>query len=414
MMNGDDGAHELAEFTERIQHGSVTGRSLRDVRILDSTLREGEQSIGVSFTKRQRLQIAWMLDYFGVDSIEICPVVSESHRESLVEMRKAGLSANLVSHGRALPEDIDVGRACDVEWVAMYHSVSDIHLQSKLHVTRELALERSIRAIEYAKKCGLKLRFTLEDATRADPEYLARFVKEVSRAGADIIGIPDTVGIMTPEKMADLIRRVRSISGNRPIDIHCHNDLGLALANSLSAAEAGADQIHVTIDGLGERVGIASLAEVTMALRVLYHSGRSFRYEMLSELSDLVSTYTGRTPAPNRPIVGKNAYTHKAGTHLGAIIRNPMAYEVVSPKVVGNSRRLVFGELSGKNGAAFLLKILGVEPNVEMSKGVALGLKKLQRGDLFELGLDDQLESRALETDNDEEPSRRAALATSK
>jgi isopropylmalate/homocitrate/citramalate synthase len=368
------------------------------IKILDSTLREGEQSVGVSFTKRQRLQIAWMLDYFGVDQIEISPVISQSHRESLKEMKKAGLSAEIIAHGRALPEDIDVSRACDVEWVAIYHSVSDIHLESKFHITRETALERSVAAIEYAKSHGLKLRFTLEDACRSDTDFLLKFISEVSKAGADRIGIPDTVGIMLPQGMARLIALARTVT-DKPIDVHCHNDLGLALANSLAAAEAGADQIHATIDGLGERVGIASLAEVTIALKMLYHSERPFRYEMLSELSSLVSTYT-RSPVPfAKPIVGKNAYTHKAGTHLAAIIRNPSAYEIFPPRLVGNSRRLVFGELSGKNGAAYLLKVLGVHPTGELSKDIAAGLKNLQCGDLFELSLDDHLEAQALETE---------------
>lgn len=373
--------------------------AIQQVRILDSTLREGEQSIGVSFTKRQRLQVAWMLDYFGVDAIEISPVISDSHRESLVEMRKAGLSAQLVAHGRALSQDIDIARACDVEWVAMYHSVSDVHLRSKLHVTREIALERSIQAIEYAKSHGLKLRFTLEDASRADPEYLVQFLKAVARSGADRIGIPDTVGLMLPQSMARLIRLTRSVT-ERPIDVHCHNDLGLAVANSLAAAEAGAEQIHTTIDGLGERVGIASLAEVTMALKTLYQSERPFRYEMLSELSALISSYTNIPSSANKPIVRKNAYTHKAGTHLAAIIQDPEAYEIIPPKMVGNSRRLVFGELSGKNGAAYLLRILGVQPTAEMSKNIAAGLKNLQCGDLFELGLDDNLQAKALETED--------------
>lgn len=385
--------------------------SLGRVKILDSTLREGEQSIGISFTKRQRLQIAWMLDYFGVDSIEISPVISQSHRESLVEMRKAGLSAQLVSHGRALPEDIDIARACDVEWVAMYHSVSDIHLTSKLHVTREAAIQRSISAIEYAKSHGLKLRFTMEDASRADPEYLRYFIGEITRAGADRIGVPDTVGVMFPQGMARLIQLTRNAT-DRPIDVHCHNDLGLALANSLAAAEAGAEHIHVTIDGLGERVGIASLAEVTMALKVLYHSNRQFRYEMLSELSTLISSYTNSQLSPNRPVVGKNAYTHKAGTHLAAILHNPEAYEIIPPKEVGNSRRLVFGELSGKNGAAFLLRILGINPSPELSREIASGLKNLQCGDLFELELDDRLVSQAFEAERNISSSTPKILAS--
>jgi isopropylmalate/homocitrate/citramalate synthase len=368
---------------------------ISNVSILDSTLREGEQSVGISFSKRQRLQIAWMLDYFGVDSIEISPVISDSHRESLKEMKKAGFSAEIVSHGRALPADVDVALSCDVNWIAMYHSVSDIHLRNKLHVSREEALERSIRAVQYAKSHGLKLRFTVEDASRANPEYLRRFISEISRAGADRIGIPDTVGIMLPRGMKKLVRLAKE-STDAPIDVHCHNDLGLALANSLASVEAGADQIHVTIDGFGERVGIASLAEVTMALRLLYGVKRQFRYEMLSELSSLIASYSNAQIPVSKPLVGKNAYTHKAGTHLAAIIQNPETYELVPPKAVGNSRRVVFGELSGKNGAAFLMKTLGLEPTPESSQRLAHGLKNLRVGDLFELGLTDKMEAEAV------------------
>ncbi|MGA2875664.1 MAG: 2-isopropylmalate synthase [Nitrososphaerales archaeon] len=369
--------------------------NLKEIKVLDSTLREGEQSVGVSFTKRQRLQIAWMLDYFGVDFIEISPIISDTHRESLIEMKKAGFAAQIISHGRALLEDIDISRACDVEWIAMYHSVSDVHLRHKLHITREEALERSIKAIEYAKSYGLKLRFTLEDASRANPDYLKQFLAEVTKAGADRISIPDTVGGMLPSGMKRLVELARSVT-SLPLDVHCHNDLGLALANSLAGVEAGAEQIHVTINGLGERVGIASLAETTMTLRALYGIKRQFRYEMLSELSNLISNYTNTFVSPNQPLVGKNAYTHKAGTHLAAIIQNPQAYELIPPKLVGNSRRVVFGELSGKNGAAFLMKTLGLEPTLETSQKLANGLKNLRIGDLFELGLTDKLEAEAV------------------
>jgi 2-isopropylmalate synthase len=339
-----------------------------------------------------------MLDYFGVDAIELSPIISESHRESLREMHKAGFNAKIVSHGRALPQDVDVGRACDVEWVAMYHSVSDIHLRAKLHVTRQVALERSIQAVEYAKKHGLKLRFTVEDASRADPEYLTQFISQVSAAGADRIGIPDTVGIMLPQGMRRLIELAKSATC-KPIDVHCHNDLGLALANSLAGVEAGADQIHCTIDGLGERVGIASLAEVSMALRLLYGARRNFRYEMLSELSGLIANYSNTSIPNTKPLVGKNAYTHKAGTHLVAIVQNPEAYELIPPSAVGNSRRVVFGELSGKNGAAFMMKTLGLEPTQETSQKLAQGLKNLRVGDLFELGLTDKLQAEAIRAD---------------
>lgn len=395
VLNSNNGNGGEAAYYSRLLNEDGPKSSVPYVSILDSTLREGEQSVGISFSKRQRLQIAWMLDYFGVDAIEISPVISESHRESLKEMKRAGFSAQIVSHGRALASDIDVGLDCDVEWVAMYHSVSDIHLRNKLHVTREQALERSIRAVEYAKSHGLRLRFTFEDASRANPDYLSHFVTEISRAGADRIGIPDTVGVLLPRGMKKLIGLVRQ-SSELPIDVHCHNDLGLAVANSLAAVEAGADQIHVTIDGHGERVGIASLAEVTMALRLLYGSRRQFRYEMLSELSTLVAGYSNSQIPGDKPLVGKNAYTHKAGTHLAAIIQNPETYELVPPKEVGNSRRVVFGELSGKNGAAFLMKTLGLDPTADSSQKLARGLKNLRVGDLFELGLTDKMEAEAV------------------
>jgi len=391
----NDGYPVGASFYSNFLNSGDPETRVGNVSILDSTLREGEQSVGISFSKRQRLQIAWMLDYFGVDSIEISPVISESHRESLKEMKRAGFSAEIISHGRALTSDIDVALSCDVGWIAMYHSVSDIHLRNKLHVSREEALERSIEAVEYAKRHGLRLRFTVEDASRANPEYLSHFISEITKAGADRIGIPDTVGIMLPEGMKNLVKLARR-STVAPIDVHCHNDLGLALANSLASIEAGADQIHVTIDGCGERVGIASLAEVTMALRLLYGVKRQFRYEMLSELSSLIASYSNSQIPNSRPLVGKNAYTHKAGTHLAAIIQNPETYELIPPKTVGNSRRIVFGELSGKNGAAFLLKTLGLDPSAEQSQKLARRLKNLRVGDLFELGLTDEMEAEAV------------------
>lgn len=373
-------------------------KNMPQVKVLDSTLREGEQSVGISFTKRQRLQIAWMLDYFGVDFIEISPVVSEAHRESLIEMKKAGFSAQIISQTRALAQDIDVSRACDVEWVALFLSVSDVHLRNKLHITRSEAIDRAIRAIDYAKSYGLKLRFTLEDASRADPDFLKQILTEVTKAGADRIGIPDTVGGLLPSSMKKLIELVRGVTST-PLDVHCHNDLGLALANSLAGIEAGADMIHVTINGIGERVGIASLAETTMALRFLYGINRHFRYEMLSELSELIVNYTNTMVPPNAPLVGRNAYTHKAGTHLAAIIQNPQAYELVPPREVGNARHVVFGELSGKNGAAFLLRTLGLEPTPETSQKLAHGLKNLRIGDLFELVLTDELEAKAVSSE---------------
>jgi 2-isopropylmalate synthase len=373
------------------------------IRILDSTLREGEQHPGVSFTNKQRIQIAWMLDYFGVDQIEISPVISPDHKESTKTIIKQGLKADIVSHGRALKEDIDVSLSCDAKWVAAYLGISDIHLKDKLRITKEQALERAIETVSYAKKHGLNIRFTVEDGSRADPAFLIKVCKAIEEAGVDRISLPDTVGIMRPIGMYNFVKSVRS-EINTPLDVHVHNDIGFALANSFSACDAGADQIHTSIDGIGERTGIPSLAEVAVALHFLYKSPNDFRLDMLADLSRLIEQYTSIKPYDSKPIVGTSAYKHKAGTHLAAILKNPAAYEPIPPRVVGNHRTIVFGELAGKTGAGYLMSLLGIKKNNETAKNVAAGLKNLRMGDVLEIPLEDRLEKRII---NDEKGENR-------
>ncbi len=365
------------------------------IRVLDSTLREGEQHPGVSFTNKQRIQIAWMLDYFGVDQIEISPVISSDHREATKTIIKQGLTADIVSHGRALREDIDVSLACDARWCAAYLGVSDIHLRDKLRITREQALERAVRTVEYAKSHGLKIRFTVEDGSRADPEFLLEVCRAIEAAGVDRISLPDTIGILRPVGMRNFVKLVRGAVGV-PLDAHVHNDMGFALANAFSACDAGVDQIHTTIDGIGERTGIPPLAEVAVALTYLYKSPNDFRLDMLLDLSRLIEEYTSIAPYDSKPIVGASAYKHKAGTHLAAILRNPAAYEPIPPRAVGNRRRIVFGELAGKTGAAYLMSLLGLGRDEAQARDVALGLKRLRMGDLIEIPLENALEKKII------------------
>ncbi len=361
------------------------------IRILDSTLREGEQHPGVSFTIKQRIQIAWMLDYFGVDQIEISPIISNDHAEATKTIIKQGLSADIVAHGRALKEDIDVSLKCDATWVAAYLGISDIHLKDKLRISREEALDRAVKTVEYAKSHGLKIRFTVEDGCRADPQFLIKVCKAIEEAGVDRISLPDTVGVLRPTGMSNFVKTVRS-EVNVPLDAHVHNDIGFALANAFAACDAGADQIHTTIDGIGERTGIPSLAETAVALAYLYKSPNDFRLDMLVDLSRLIEQYTTIKPYDSKPIVGESAYKHKAGTHLAAILRNPAAYEPIPPRTVGQTRKAVFGELAGKTGAEYLMSILGLEKNVENAKNVANGLKNLRMGDLIEVPLENNVE----------------------
>lgn len=365
----------------------------KKIRVLDSTLREGEQHPGVSFTNKQRIQIAWMLDYFGVDQIEISPVISKDHKEATKTIIKQGLKADIVSHGRALKQDIDVSLDCDAKWCAAYLGISDIHLKDKLHITQDEALARAVETVEYAKDHGLKIRFTVKDGSRTDPEFLLKVCKGIEDAGVDRISLPDTVGILRPIGMYNFVKKVRDAI-DVPLDAHVHNDIGLAVANAFAACDAGVDQIHTTIDGIGERTGIPPLAEVAVALVYLYKSPNDFRLDMLLDLSRLIEDYTTIKPYDSKPIVGSSAYKHKAGTHLAAILRNPAAYEPIPPRVVGNRRRIVFGELAGKTGAAYLMSLLGIEKNDEMAKTVAAGLKGLRMGDLFEIPLEDRLEKK--------------------
>ena len=367
----------------------------KKISVLDSTLREGEQHPGVSFTNKQRIQIAWMLDYFGVDQIEISPVVSKDHQQATKTIIKQGLNADIVSHGRALKKDIDISLNCDASWCAAYLAISDVHLKDKLRISREEALKRAVETVEYAKSHGLKIRFTIEDGSRAEPKFLIQVCKAIEEAGVDRISLPDTVGIMRPIGMYNFVKMVRS-EVDTPLDAHVHNDIGFALANAFAACDAGVDQIHTTIDGIGERTGIPSLAEVAVALTYLYKSPNDFRLDMLVDLSRLIEQYTTIKPYDSKPIVGSSAYKHKAGTHLAAILRNPAAYEPIPPRVVGNRRKIVFGELAGKTGAAYLMSLLGLEQNDDSARDVATGLKNLRMGDLIEIPLEDRLEKKII------------------
>ena len=372
--------------------------SNKEITILDSTLREGEQHPGVSFTNKQRIQIAWLLDSFGVNQIEISPVVSHDHFEATKTIIKQGLKADILAHVRALKSDVEVAIDCNATWVATYMGISDIHLSTKLKISREEAKIRALEVADFIKSHGLKSRFTMEDASRTDPSFLIEMCKEMNSRGIERISIPDTVGIMRPQGMYNLVKMIYDNIDTKisSLDVHCHNDVGLALANALAGCEAGASQIHTTIDGFGERTGIPSLAETAVALSVIYGMPNDFRLHMLKDLSRTIVSYTHIETPESKPIVGESAYKHKAGTHLAAILQNPSAYEILEPRLVGNRRKIVFGELAGKNGAAYLLSLLGLESSKVEAEKMAKGLKELRMGDILELYLDERLERKIL------------------
>jgi len=264
-----------------------------------------------------------------------------------------------------------------------------------LRISRDEALDRAVKTVEYAKSHGLKIRFTVEDGSRTEPQFLIKVCKAIEDAGVDRISLPDTVGILRPMGMYNFVKRVRS-EIKTPLDAHVHNDIGFALANAFAACDAGVDQIHTTIDGIGERTGIPSLAETAVALHYIYKSPNDFRLDMLGDLSRLLEQYTSIRPYDSKPIVGSSAYKHKAGTHLAAVLKNPAAYEPINPREIGQRRRIVFGELSGKAGAEYLMSLLGLEKNTSSAKNIAAGLKNLRMGDLLEIPLEDEIERKII------------------
>lgn len=339
------------------------------------------------FTREQALKLARSLDSFGIDFIELSPIVSERSIQTTNDILSLGLRSNLILHGRATKQDIDTLLKFNSKWVALYLSTSDVHLEHKLHMSREDAKARASETIAYAKSHGLKLRFTCEDASRTDAKYLIDMARTAHEAGADRISITDTVGIMTPSSMFSLVKSVREAVPGISLDVHCHNDLGLALANSLAGVEAGATCIHTCINGAGERAGIPKLAEAALALQVLYGQRQDLKIDSLPSLSHMFSSFTGLPSDPFSPVVGENVFRHKGGTHLGAVLRSDgKAYEAFTPESVGRRRQLVVGEYSGKNVLRYLsseLK-LGLD-DAQVEKAIAR--LKEKHGDIFEFEL---------------------------
>jgi isopropylmalate/citramalate/homocitrate synthase-like protein len=347
------------------------------VRIFDTTLRDGEQTPGVSLSPEQKLSIARQLDKLRVDTIEAgMPVVSEGEKSAVRMIANEGLQAEICALARCVREDIDAAIDCGVDCVHVFIATSDIHLKHKLKMTREEALESAVRHVEYAKKHGLTVEFSAEDATRSDLSFLKRVYKAVEEAGADRINIPDTVGVVIPRVMYRIVGEIKS-TARVPISVHCHNDLGLAVANSLAGVEAGAEQIHVTVNGLGERAGNASLEEVVLSLRMFYGIKPRVRTKLLVETSELVERLTGIHVPPNKPIVGENAFTHESGIHVHGVLEFPATYEPLSPELVGHRRRVVLGKHAGSRSVRACLRDLGIRPTAEQLREITRKVKEL-------------------------------------
>jgi len=326
--------------------------------ILDSTLREGEQTPGVSFSIEEKVEIAKGLDDANVPMIEAGhPAVSKDVAEAVKRISAERLTAEILAHSRAIISDVDAALKTDVQRVAIFIGVTEMKLKS-LRMTEDMAIEAAVKSVEHARDHGVKVRFTAEDGTRADRNYVVRICRAAIEAGADRISIPDTVGIMTPDAMRETFSWFSGKLGAE-LDAHCHNDLGMASANALAAMEGGATAVHTTVNGLGERAGITSMEPFAVALKVLKGID-TVNLGKLPEISLLVEKYSGVPISPVQPIVGENAFSHKGGVHAAAVIFDPKTYEAFPPDIVGRHREIVISKYSGKVAVEDRLKRMGV------------------------------------------------------
>lgn len=365
------------------------------VRIFDTTLRDGEQTPGVSITPEQKVQIAIKLDELGIDAIEAgFPVVSHGESIAIKKITKQGLKAEICGLARAVKSDIDAAINCDLAYIHTFIATSDIHMQFKLRMNREQVVEKAAWAVEYAKKHGIQVEFSAEDATRSDRTFLNQVFKAVVNVGVDRLDIPDTVGYATPQYIEQIVKDVQT-NIELPISMHCHNDFGLAVANSISGINAGAACAHVTINGLGERAGNASLEEFVMALQCLYGRKHNVKTELLYETSRFISNTMGIIVQPNKAIIGENAFGHESGIHTHGIINNPLTYEPINPDLVGRKRWLQAGKHAGAHGIKAMLESFGIKPTekelydiVEKQKNLADKGKSITTAELLSITSD--------------------------
>lgn len=333
----------------------------KKITVYDTTLRDGEQTPGVCLGTQEKLEIARKLDELNIHQIETgFPVVSEQEKSSVKRVVQEGLDAEIIVLSRTKKEDIDVALDCDVDGIITFMGTSDLHLEHKLKLSREEALNVCMKSIEYAKDHDLFVAFSAEDATRTDLDFLKRIYKKAEEYGVDRIHIADTVGAITPQGMDFLVRELRSVL-KTDIAMHCHNDFGMALSNSISGLLAGGNAISTTVNGIGERAGNTSLEELVMSLLIMYGVDLGFNIKVFQELSQLVEKHTKVAVPKNKPIVGKNVFRHESGIHVDAVIEEPLTYEPFLPELVGQTRKIVLGKHSGCRAVKAKLEACGIE-----------------------------------------------------
>ncbi|AOR22311.1 homocitrate synthase [Clostridium taeniosporum] len=333
----------------------------KEINIVDTTLRDGEQTAGVVFANAEKIAIAEMLSELGIDQLEVgIPTMGGDEKNAIKEIVKRNLKSSIMAWNRAVIGDIEQSIDCGVDAVAISISVSDIHIQHKLKTSRQWVLENMVKSVEFAKKNGLYVSVNGEDASRADQEFLIQFIQAAKQAGADRFRYCDTVGIMGPFNIQKRIKELYDTTKFN-IEMHTHNDFGMATANAIAGIQGGATHVGVTVNGLGERAGNAALEEVLMALMIVYGYKGDINTTMFKDLSEYVSRASGRELPKWKAIVGSNMFAHESGIHADGALKDPTNYEAFDPSIVGLERQIVIGKHSGRASVENKFSEYGIE-----------------------------------------------------
>ncbi|MFH1720975.1 MAG: 2-isopropylmalate synthase [Candidatus Altiarchaeota archaeon] len=361
-----------------MQQKNQKNKKKRMIQTFDTTLRDGEQTPGVALTVDEKIRIAEALNQLGVDIIEAgFPIAGETEAQSVKAIAQAGLKSTVCGLARCSQKDMQVAIECEVDLVHIFIGTSPLHREYKLKMGKQEILSKAEESIQYVLDAGKPVHFSPEDACRTEYDYLLEVCKLAQDMKVDHINIPDTVGIMTPERMSKLISDLVKDGIKVPLAVHCHNDFGLAVANSVAAVVAGASIPHVTINGLGERAGNADLEQVVLGCKMLYGIEAGIVTEKMYSTSKLVERLTGIRVMPNFPIVGDNAFAHESGIHVHGVLAKKETYEVITPEMVGAHTRLVLGKHVGVHGIKAKLTELGISVDNDQLKEITSKVKDL-------------------------------------
>ncbi|MFB9804705.1 LeuA family protein [Haladaptatus pallidirubidus] len=360
MSENDSTSERGVEFFE----GTLAHTNEIDtVRVFDTTLRDGEQTPRTSFTPDEKREIATALDEMGTHVIEAgFPANGDAEFEAVRDIAES-TEATTCALARIVDDDVETALDTGAGMVHIFASTSDVQIEDSMHATREDVKERAVKAVERVAEAGASPMFSPMDATRTDPEYMDEIVEAVSEAGVEWINVPDTCGVGTPARFADLVKRIDEHTDAR-IDVHTHDDFGMATANAMAGLEAGADQVQVSVNGIGERAGNAAFEEVVMAAEGVYGVDTGIDTTKITEVSELVAEYSEVSVPVNKPVVGANAFAHESGIHAAGVIENSDTFEtgVMKPEMVGARREFVLGKHTGTHAVRQHLQQSGFTP----------------------------------------------------